>query len=40
MPLRGVLPIAPTPFPESGDVDFDGQRRVLDCMIDQSPRES
>ena len=35
MPLRGVLPIAPTPFTESGDVDFDGQRRVLDCMIDQ-----
>jgi 2-keto-3-deoxy-L-arabinonate dehydratase len=34
-PLRGVLPIAPTPFTESGDVDFDGQRRVLDCMIDQ-----
>jgi len=34
-PLRGVLPIAPTPFTESGDVDFDGQRRVLDCMIEQ-----
>jgi 2-keto-3-deoxy-L-arabinonate dehydratase len=33
--LRGVLPIAPTPFTESGDVDFHGQRRVLDCMIDQ-----
>jgi 2-keto-3-deoxy-L-arabinonate dehydratase len=30
-----VLPIAPTPFTESGDVDYDGQRRVLDCMIDQ-----
>jgi 2-keto-3-deoxy-L-arabinonate dehydratase len=34
-PLRGVLPIAPTPFTEMGDVDFDGQRRVLDCMVDQ-----
>jgi 2-keto-3-deoxy-L-arabinonate dehydratase len=34
-PLRGVLPIAPTPFTEAGEVDFDGQRRVLDCMIDQ-----
>jgi dihydrodipicolinate synthase/N-acetylneuraminate lyase len=34
-PIRGVLPIAPTPFTDSGDVDFDGQRRVLDCMIDQ-----
>jgi dihydrodipicolinate synthase/N-acetylneuraminate lyase len=33
--IRGILPIAPTPFTESGDVDFDGQRRVLDCMIDQ-----
>ncbi|MEO8483776.1 MAG: dihydrodipicolinate synthase family protein [Acidobacteriota bacterium] len=34
-PLRGVLPIAPTPFTETGDVDVDGQRRVLDCMVDQ-----
>jgi 2-keto-3-deoxy-L-arabinonate dehydratase len=33
--VNGVMPIAPTPFTESGDVDFDGQRRVLDCMIDQ-----
>jgi len=33
--IRGILPIAPTPFTETGDVDFDGQRRVLDCMIDQ-----
>jgi len=33
--LQGVLPIAPTPFTDSGDVDFDGQRRVLDCMVDQ-----
>ena len=31
----GVFPIAPTPFTETGDVDLDGQRRVLDCMIDQ-----
>jgi 2-keto-3-deoxy-L-arabinonate dehydratase len=34
-PLRGVFPIAPTPFNESGDLDLDGQQRVLDCMIDQ-----
>jgi 2-keto-3-deoxy-L-arabinonate dehydratase len=34
-PLTGVFPIAPTPFTESGDLDSDGQRRVLDCMIDQ-----
>ena len=31
----GIFPIAPTPFTESGAVDLDGQRRVLDCMIDQ-----
>jgi len=31
----GVFPIAPTPFTESGDLDLVGQRRVLDCMIDQ-----
>jgi len=34
-PLAGVLPIAPTPFTDSGEVDIDGQRRVLDCMVDQ-----
>jgi len=34
-PLTGVLPIAPTPFRDDGDLDLDGQRRVLDCMIDQ-----
>ena len=31
----GVFPIAPTPFTEGGDIDAEGQRRVLDCMIDQ-----
>jgi 2-keto-3-deoxy-L-arabinonate dehydratase len=31
----GIYPIAPTPFAANGDVDLDGQRRVLDCMIDQ-----
>jgi 2-keto-3-deoxy-L-arabinonate dehydratase len=34
-PYSGVFPIAPTPFRENGDIDLDGQRRVLDCMIDQ-----
>src|SRR6478609_6224135 len=34
-PLSGVFPIAPTPFTPYGDLDLDGQRRVLDCMIDQ-----
>ena len=34
-PYRGVFPIAPTPFTEAGELDLDGQRRVLDCMVDQ-----
>jgi 4-hydroxy-tetrahydrodipicolinate synthase len=34
-PYHGVFPIAPTPFTESGAVDREGQKRVLDCMIDQ-----
>ncbi len=34
-PLAGVFPIAPTPFKPGGDLDLEGQRRVLDCMIDQ-----
>ena len=32
---QGVFPIAPTPFTDAGELDLDGQRRVLDCMIDQ-----
>ncbi len=31
----GVFPIAPTPFTERYDLDLEGQKRVLDCMIDQ-----
>jgi 2-keto-3-deoxy-L-arabinonate dehydratase len=31
----GVFPIAPTPFHANGDLDLEGQRRVLDCMVDQ-----
>jgi dihydrodipicolinate synthase/N-acetylneuraminate lyase len=31
----GVFPVAPTVFTEAGDLDLPGQRRVLDCMIDQ-----
>jgi hypothetical protein len=34
-PYVGVFPVAPTPFLENRDLDLDGQRRVLDCMIDQ-----
>jgi 2-keto-3-deoxy-L-arabinonate dehydratase len=33
--LQGVLPVAPTAFTDTGDVDYEGQRRVLDCMVDQ-----
>src|SRR3982751_5389119 len=33
--LRGVMPIAPTPFTASGELDLPGMRRVLDCMVDQ-----
>ena len=31
----GVYPIAPTAFSESGELDIDSNRRVLDCMVDQ-----
>lgn len=31
----GVFPIAPTPFTETQEIDTEGQRRVLDCMVDQ-----
>ncbi|MGI9521303.1 MAG: dihydrodipicolinate synthase family protein [Hyphomicrobiaceae bacterium] len=34
-PYRGVWPVAPTPFTNSGALDLGGMRRVLDCMIDQ-----
>jgi dihydrodipicolinate synthase/N-acetylneuraminate lyase len=34
-PFAGVFPIAPTPFTEAGEIDVEGQRRVLDCMVDQ-----
>ncbi len=34
-PFAGVFPIAPTPFTETGALDPESQRRVLDCMVDQ-----
>ncbi|MEN8195382.1 MAG: dihydrodipicolinate synthase family protein [Pseudomonadota bacterium] len=34
-PFKGVFPVAPTPFTETGELDPEGQKRVLDCMIDQ-----
>jgi dihydrodipicolinate synthase/N-acetylneuraminate lyase len=32
--LSGVIPIAPTPFDERDEVDFDGQKRILDFLVD------
>jgi len=34
-PLRGILPVAPTPFDDNGQLDIEGMKRVLDCLIDQ-----
>ena len=31
----GMWPVAPTPFSDNGEVDYDGMGRVLECMIDQ-----
>ena len=33
--MTGVFPIAPTPFKDSGALDLDGMRRIIDCMVDQ-----
>ena len=35
IPYRGLFPVAPTPFKPNGDLDLEGQRRVLDLMVDQ-----
>ncbi len=32
---RGIWPVVPTPFNADGSVDYEGQNRVLDFMIDQ-----
>ena len=31
----GVYPIAPTPFTAAGELDAEGMRHVIDCMVDQ-----
>ena len=31
----GIWPVAPTPFNDDGTVDYDGMKRVIDCMVDQ-----
>ena len=32
---KGMWPVAPTPFHENGEVDYEGMGRVIDCMVDQ-----
>lgn len=34
-PYKGIIPIAPTIFHENGDLDHEGNRRVMDLMVDQ-----
>ncbi len=31
---RGLFPVVPTPFTESGELDLPGQKRIVDFMID------
>ena len=33
--FKGCWPVAPTPFKPNGEVDKEGMKRVLDCMVDQ-----
>ena len=33
--FKGCWPVAPTPFKPNGEVDKDGTKRVIDCMVDQ-----
>jgi dihydrodipicolinate synthase/N-acetylneuraminate lyase len=32
--LSGVIPVAPTPFDERDEVDYAGQKRILDFLVD------
>lgn len=34
-PYKGIIPIAPTIFHDNGDLDLEGNRRVMDLMVDQ-----
>ena len=31
----GIWPVAPTPFHDDGQVDYEGMKRVIDCIVDQ-----
>tara|TARA_Y100000991_G_scaffold64456_1_gene48145 strand:+ start:29 stop:946 length:918 start_codon:yes stop_codon:yes gene_type:complete len=33
--FKGCWPVAPTPFKDNGELDIEGMKRVLDCMVDQ-----
>ena len=33
--FKGCWPVAPTPFKPNGEIDKDGMKRVIDCMVDQ-----
>ena len=35
-PYSGIWPVAPTAFNPDGTLDDEGNRRVMDCMIDQN----
>ncbi|MEN5082416.1 dihydrodipicolinate synthase family protein [Bosea sp. TWI1241] len=35
LPLNGIIPIVPTIFHENGDLDHEGNRRVMDLSVDQ-----
>ena len=42
---KGMWPVAPTPFHENGEVDYEGMGRVIDCMVcllytSPSPRDN
>ena len=32
--LSGVVPVAPTPFDEHDEVDYEGQKRIVDFLVD------
>lgn len=34
-PYKGIIPIVPTIFHENGDLDIEGNRRVMDLSVDQ-----
>lgn len=34
-PYKGIWPVAPTAFTADGTLDDEGNRRIMDCMIDQ-----